>query len=229
MGQGPITRPKMPSITVLLVWGLAVAGLLALFFETLHNGSMFRFLHWVRLAGWLGTAIGVVVMAVFSAIPVPSEFISIGLMNIYGVWPGMLYSWLGGILGALLAVQLTRYTARPFALQAVRRHLPWLQGWIRQRGALGLLIVRFVPLVPYHLVNYMAGSLGVRTSSFIWTTALGTLPFQLGLAGVYAGFAYGTILPLILGGLVLTSLFVLGWVFRRRWLPDLPAGNDQTR
>jgi uncharacterized membrane protein YdjX (TVP38/TMEM64 family) len=39
-----------------------------------------------------------------------------------------------------------------------------------------LLMVRLFPLVPYILVNFLAGLTKVRLWTFLWTTALGSLP-----------------------------------------------------
>jgi uncharacterized membrane protein YdjX (TVP38/TMEM64 family) len=164
------------------------------------------------------------VMAAFSVIPAPSELISIGLMSAFGVWPGILYSWLGGILGAVVAASLAKAVARPYVMRLVRRYIPWLQSWLHERGPMGLLAVRFIPLVPYHLVNYMTGILLVPLGPFLWTTAVGTLPFQAGLAGVYAGVAYGSVLPLVLGGVILLVLFTAGWLSRRRF--TVPTDPD---
>jgi uncharacterized membrane protein YdjX (TVP38/TMEM64 family) len=136
-------------------------------------------------------------------------------MSAFGVWPGILYSWLGGILGAVAAAWLAKAVARPYVMRLVRRYIPWLQSWLKKRGSMGLLTVRFIPLVPYHLVNYMTGILTVPLIPFIWTTALGTLPFQAGLAGVYAGVAYGSVLPFIFGAVILIVLVASGWMSRR--------------
>lgn len=203
---------------LLLVWAALVVLMLGLFFEGVHTGILYEVLSWAQDAGVLGVGVGIVVMAVFSIIPAPSELISIGLMSAFGVIPGIAYSWVGGILGAGAAALLAKAVARPHAMRLVRRHLPWLRSWLSRRGSLGLLAVRFVPLVPYHLVNYMAGILNVGLLPLLWTTALGTLPFQLGLAGVYTGVAYGSVLPFAAGGIVLALLVSAGWAWRR-WVP----------
>ncbi len=201
--------------------GLAtVAVLVIVYFYYLHTGRVHDVMVTVHRLGPLGVVLGVALMALASVLPVPSEFLSIFLLRFYGVVWGTVFSWTGGIIGALVALFLSRLLARPFAERFAGRYVDQLQPWLTSHGWFGLLVARFIPLLPYHVVNYVAGILRVRAWPFAWTTAVGTLPFQLALSGVYYGVSYGA-LPVALGGLVFFLLIVvLGWRFRGRILPN---------
>lgn len=205
-----------PAITI--IWGALVVIIVGFYLYTIHTGQAQHLLISIHHLGFWGVAAGIVLMAIFCVIPVPSEFISILLMQIYGIWGGTLYSWLGAILGAVVALYMARALARPLAMRFAKKYVGWIKPWLERRGTLGLLIVRVMPAVPYHVVNYAAGILDVSIWAFLWTSALGLIPFQLALAGVYSGYQYGSWLMYILGGGFFLLLFILGWVFRRKLL-----------
>lgn len=201
--------------------GAAIVALSILtYFYYLDTGHASQFLFSFRHLGPAGIALSISMLALLSVLPLPSEFVSILLMQIYGVWWGTAYSWFGAVIGAVLALYLSQWTGRPVAEHYAGKHVARAEMWVRTRGALGLLTLRFVPFVPYHLVNYVAGILRVPVWPFAWTTAVGILPFQLAVAGVFSGFRYGSMVFGFVGGALLIGLFALGWRFRRQWFSD---------
>ncbi len=203
---------------------VTIAALVGVYFYYLHTGRVHDLMRTVHNLGPLGALLGVGLMALASVLPVPSEFISLFLLRFYGVLWGTVFSWTGGIVGAVAALFVSRLLARPFAEHFASRYVDQLQPWLTSHGWLGLLVARFIPFVPYHVVNYVAGILRVRIWPFIWTTAVGTLPFQLALSGVYYGISYGA-LPVAGAGFVFFLLIVyLGWRYRDRFLPN--ANHD---
>ena len=208
-----------------LIWGAIVAALIVLYFLAWRAGDIGTLFAVSTNLGPLGMVGGVVMMALFSVIPVPSEFVSILLMHAYGPLLGTFLSWTGGVVGDAGGLWLARSLFRPLAYRIGAKYLRVVEPWLNERGTGGLLAVRFVPLVPYHVVNYLAGVLDVPIWPFILTTALGTLPFQVGLAGLYSGFAYGSTLALVIGGGFLAVLVVAGAVARRRLMPDSGDGS----
>jgi uncharacterized membrane protein YdjX (TVP38/TMEM64 family) len=212
-------RLSRGSIVSASVGLLSIAALVIVYFYYLHTGRVHDFMRTVHGLGLLGILLGIALMALASVLPVPSEFLSIFLLRFYGVFWGTVFSWTGGILGAVAALFVARLLARPLAEHFAGRYVNQLQPWLTSHGWLGLLVARFIPFVPYHVVNYVAGILRVRIWPFIWTTALGTLPFQLALSGVYYGVSYGA-LPIALAGFALfAAILFLAWRFRDRFLP----------
>jgi uncharacterized membrane protein YdjX (TVP38/TMEM64 family) len=216
-------RRRLPSRGSLVSAGIGIATvavLVVVYFYYLHTGRVHDLMRTVHGLGALGVVLGIALMALASVLPVPSEFLSIFLLRFYGVVWGTLFSWTGGIIGAVAALLVARVLARPLAEHFAGRYVEQLQPWLTTHGWLGLLVARFIPLVPYHVVNYVAGIVRVRMWPFIWTTAVGTLPFQLALSGVYYGVSYGA-MPVALGGLVFfIALAYLGWRFRGRFVPN---------
>ncbi|UQZ82288.1 TVP38/TMEM64 family inner membrane protein YdjZ [Paenibacillus konkukensis] len=208
----PSSGAKLVSLISAVFIVLAVAGYIYL----LRIGEAQRLLGSIRHMGALGIAIGVGVQIIVNILPVPGEFTSIVLMEIYGpVWGGV-YSWTGGVLGAVGAMFLTKWVTKPFFGPMARPFLDKVQRMIRRRESFGLLLLRFVPLVPYHVVNYTAGLLSVRLWAFIWTTAVGILPYTIAVSGIYAGVRKGSLRWGIAGAAVFVLLFGIGLYAKKR-------------
>ena len=216
------SRGSMVSASIGIVTVLA---LVAVYFYYLHTGRVHQVMRAVHDLGPVGVLLGIALMALASVLPVPSEFVSLFLLRFYGVLWGTLFSWTGGVVGAVLALYVSRLLARPFAERFARRYVDQLEPWLTSHGWFGLLVARFIPLVPYHVVNYVAGILRVRLWPFVWTTAIGTLPFQVALGGVYYGVSYGA-LPVAVGGFAFFLILVyLGWRYRGRLMPNASRGD----
>jgi uncharacterized membrane protein YdjX (TVP38/TMEM64 family) len=190
---------------------LIIGCLISYYIYLVHTGEAQNILNHIRNLGVLGGIIGTAVQTLTNIIPVPGEFISIALMEIYGpVWGG-LFAWLGGIAGAVGALYLTKWIAKPFFANMAQPYLEKMDEFIQKRGQVGLLLIRFVPFVPYHLVNYAAGILNVKLWGFIWTTAIGILPFTLAMSALYAGVRQGSWIWGIAGLGIVVMLVSISW------------------
>ena len=194
---------------VLVVWA---------YFHYRHTFSIHHILAVIQGSGGLGIGIAIALMAFLCIIPVPSEALIFVYMGIYGVGWGLFYSWIGAIIGAVIAMYLTRFFGQPL----VKRFLPeerqvQVNEWVARRGTLGLFALRFAPFVPYHALNYVAGLLDVKLWPFIWTTALGIVPFDLAMGGLFFGISKGLVVWLAFGLFAMAVLVVFGFIFRKKW------------
>lgn len=124
---------------------------------------------------WLGS---IALMVLHSFVPLPAEIIALANGMLFGPWWGVVITWVGAMLGAILAYGLARALGRP----AVRGLLP-ARHWAKLDAipvrAGPLLVIRLMPVISFNLVNYAAGLLGVPWWRFLWTTALGILPIAV--------------------------------------------------
>ncbi|GGA47848.1 TVP38/TMEM64 family protein [Paenibacillus physcomitrellae] len=152
----------------------------------IKTGQYSKVMNSVQQLGILGIVAGIFIQAVLNMLPVPGEFSALLLLEVYGpVWGGV-YAWIGGIVGSIGGLYLTRWVAKPH-VAAVKPALDKMEEWLGRYGDLGLLMIRFVPFVPYHVVNYAAGLLKVGLWGFAWTTAVGILPYSIAMSCLYAG------------------------------------------
>lgn len=208
---------KKPTARTLSIGSLMIFLLLTgIYLYFVHTGAAKGWLESIRQLGVFGIVLGIMIQSVVNVIPAPGEFVSLFLIEIYGPVAGGFYSFIGGVLGAVLAYRLSDWIARPIIEPMAKPYLEKIDRWLKKRGDMGLLIIRFVPLVPYHFINYAAGILRVNKMSFIWTTALGILPYTITISSKFAGFRYGKFLPFIIGGGLFILSSILSIVLRRK-------------
>lgn len=196
------------SVLLLGVW------LVILFFHWDRDGALSST---IRNFGPFGIALCIALMAAFCVIPVPSEFLMILNMKVFGVWWGIFYTWIGAMLGALAVFYIARMTGRSILARFVSEmRIHQVETWVAGRGAIGLLVARLVPL-PFIVVNYTAGILStVRTRDYIWTTGVGLLPYDIGAALVFLGFSKKFGIWFLVGGVAVVGFWTLGWWLQRK-------------
>ncbi|PWI57159.1 TVP38/TMEM64 family protein [Sulfoacidibacillus thermotolerans] len=212
--ERPFELKPIPVLTGVLL----LAGVGWLYFHYRHSLSIHHALVVIQSAGMYGILVAVLLMAILCVLPVPSEFLIVANMIIYGVGWGLFYSWVGAVIGAVLAMYLTRFFGQP----VVRRLLPekrqqQVNDWVTQRGTLGLFALRFVPFVPFHALNYIAGLLDIELWPFVWTTALGIIPFDLVMGALFMGVSHGAVIWVLWASVPFAILFILGVIYRKKW------------
>jgi uncharacterized membrane protein YdjX (TVP38/TMEM64 family) len=142
----------------------------------------------------------------------PTEILTAAAGFVYGVpvaLPLMVAGWLAN---GLLCFWIGRNAARPLLLRLLGE-----KRFLRYEAAVGrggiplLLAMRLVPIVPFSLFSYVAGSARVPVAHFAWTTVVGYLP--LTILFVYLGSRLEELSlsdPLLwIGALVLIALVLL--------------------
>lgn len=184
----------------------------------------------IQSFGVFGVVVAIFLMTLLCIIPVPAEFLIVVNMEIYGIGWGLFYSWSGSVLGAIVAMYVTRWLgqARVRRLFSNERQQQ-VDNWIKRRGTMGLLVLRFAPFVPYHVLNYVAGLMNVRFWPFFWTTCLGLVPFYLWMGGVFLGFSHG-MWPAIISALIALAILGLASYFlRKRWMSAFLGTNAEDK
>lgn len=95
---------------------------------------------------------------------------------LYGTVLSVIYVDTATTLGALFAFWISRSFAGNWIQHKWHRQLIGFNRKVSEGGYVYLLLVRLIPLMPYILVNFLAGLTKVRVRTFIWTTALGSFP-----------------------------------------------------
>jgi uncharacterized membrane protein YdjX (TVP38/TMEM64 family) len=136
---------------------------------------------------------------------------------VFGLYWGTLWSLVGATLGAVGAFLLARYLIHDWAIRhfGQRALLQRINQSIAQRPMRFILAVRFTPLSPFSLVNFLFGLTPVALKTYTIGTFFGIIPLTiantwLGVAGKEA-LSGGDHLPffLALGALALLSVLPL--------------------
>jgi uncharacterized membrane protein YdjX (TVP38/TMEM64 family) len=94
---------------------------------------------------------------------------------LFGPWLGTAYAVLGATSGATVVF----LAARAGLGGLVARAGPWvrrLENGFRRNGLNYLLVLRLIPVVPFWLVNLVAGAVGLPLSVYVLGTFIGMIP-----------------------------------------------------
>jgi uncharacterized membrane protein YdjX (TVP38/TMEM64 family) len=150
---------------------------------------------WVEKFGAIGplAVIGFIALEVVIA-PIPGGFLPITVGAIFGLWPGVLYTWIGNVLGSLLAFALARYVGRPLITRFVKpATLSRLDTFLHRSPKL-LWLVYVVPVFPIDIITFAVG--------------LSAIPFRRFVLVMTIGFAVSQVILTTVGGQLLTAS---GW------------------
>lgn len=95
---------------------------------------------------------------------------------LFGVIPGVLYAITAATIGAIIYFLLVRYVIGSYLQARYKQRLVAFNKKLATQGWLFLLTCRLVPVIPFFMINLMAGLLKISVRTFTWTTALGILP-----------------------------------------------------
>lgn len=174
---------------------------------------------YITSAGPWGAAVSIGLMVLHSFVPFPAEFIAMANGMVFGRLWGLVITWTGAMLGAFLAFGVARLLGRAYVESLIRYRNVWaMERWFERNGGGAVFISRFIPVISFNLINYVAGLTSISWWTFAWATGLGILPLTALM--VFMGSQvrtmpwYGWVVLLGAG----MALWLLGYLARRRLL-----------
>lgn len=130
--------------------------------------------------------------------------------SLFGALWGTVYAVTGATMGATLAFLLVRYVAGESLQERYRERLLTFNAELEKRGIYYLLSLRLFAIIPFFVLNIVAGLTNISLATFIGTTFVGILPGTFVFA--YAGQRLGSLTSPgdILSGQVLMAFALLG-------------------
>ncbi|MEO0828352.1 MAG: TVP38/TMEM64 family protein [Cyanobacteria bacterium J06635_1] len=161
-----------------------------------------------------------------TAFGVPGTVLVIVGGAIFGVFWGTVWSVVGATLGAIAAFCLARYLLHDWFKQRFSRskRLQQVNQMMHHQGLSCVMALRFAPISPFNLVNFLLGLTSVPMRHYALGTLIGIIPGTLvytwlGVTGRDA--LHGeSLLPLILCLSFLALLSVIPIVARRYLRPE---------
>jgi uncharacterized membrane protein YdjX (TVP38/TMEM64 family) len=116
------------------------------------------------------------IYALATLIFIPKAILSIVAGATFGLSRGLVYVLVGAVIGAIIAFLASRYLARDSMGRLAGQHLVRLDGMIAKNAFVGIVIVRLIPVIPFTLINYVAGLTAIRLGTFAAASAIGMVP-----------------------------------------------------
>ncbi len=155
----------------------------------------------------------VVVYILTTALSIPGAgILTLSGGFLFGTMATTLYVIVGATTGASLAFLSARYLVGSRLQEKYQEQFRKFNNEVKRNGAHYLLVLRFIPVFPFFLINFLAGLTKIPIKTFIWTTAIGIIPATAVFA--FAGQQIGSINSLseILSRKVLAAFAVLALV-----------------
>jgi uncharacterized membrane protein YdjX (TVP38/TMEM64 family) len=185
-GEGPRRpegAPPLGGVAVVLI-GVLVLAALVIAVEPLRSGvsdavsgDTGGLRSDLRGLGFDGALIVLALGLVHVVVWYPAEILDAAVGYVYDFWialPMIMVVWL---INGVIAYQAGRHAARPVLYRFINRERFDRFELLAERGGTPLLLsMRLVPVVPFSLFSYAAGTARVPFGRFIWTTLVGYLP-----------------------------------------------------
>ena len=211
-------------IDIVIIWCLVEYSLFAVDFSSDGLRTL------LERAGPWAPAASIGLMTAHSFVPFPAEVIAIANGVAFGTWLGVLLTWAGAMIGAILSYEIARALGPAARSRLVPlRYQARLDAFVSDSSISTLLTARLIPIMSFNLVNYAAGLAGVPRWTFVWTTGVGILP--LTVLSVLLG-SQALHLPAYiwtLAGIAALILFGAARVIRSRGAHERNREHDHSR
>lgn len=143
---------------------------------------------------------------------------------LFNTLPGFIYTIIGAIAGSIIAFLSVRFIIGSILQKHFKDKLKNFNQKIEKFGIYYLLTLRVIPIMPFFLVNILAGLTTISIFTFSWTTALGIMPATLiysflGEQLKHVNKLQDIFSPLIILALILLSSLSLMPLFLRFIIP----------
>lgn len=171
-------RRRVVQIAVIVLLAAVVAGLyLSPVRDQLTRDNVRAFVGHLR-GLWYGPAIFVGAFTLACVFALPASVFVIAAGFIWGWALGSTYSLIGGMLGAVASFYVGRFVGEGL-LDRFGRLGRAVAKQVDHAGFRSLLVLRFIPGIPFAVLNYGAGVAGVRVRDFLGSTLIGVIPSML--------------------------------------------------
>ncbi len=118
------------------------------------------------------------ISTVIPPIPLPIPLIEIAAGYIFGFWEGLIIVWVSEIISSLAAFASTRFLGRRKIFRRIlgsKFVTPYRQ-YIDRSGPTAIIVTRAFMAAPMNIVSFLAGLTMMGIWTFIFATAVGTIP-----------------------------------------------------
>lgn len=162
------------AVTAVVTLTLAFDPTRAALSAALH-GDAERLRH--ELSGPGGALVLYALMLAHAVIVFPAEVTNFAAGYVFGVPVAIVLCLSGWLLSALVTYAIGRFAGNALVIRlAGPERLERFEHLVARGGWEVLVVARLIPVVPYSLVGYIAGTTEVPLRRFAWTTAVGSLP-----------------------------------------------------
>jgi uncharacterized membrane protein YdjX (TVP38/TMEM64 family) len=212
------------AIPVVLLAGLVIAGWQLGYFDLKERDALPEAAARASGIPWLAPVF-VAVYSALAALAAPVSPLAYGAGAVFGVVEGSILVWTASMMGSAAGYTLARTVWSDSARRLLGRHDEKLRKLRDGNTFLTILRVQLLPVVPFGLLTYAAGTARLKFLPYWLASGLGIIPSTI--AAVYvgdrlrAGVREGSGHPFVVAGTVMAAVLLLSF------LPTLIAKRNE--
>lgn len=149
---------------------------------------------------------------------VPGEVLNVCGGFIYGIPLGFVLSWIGIMVGSVIAFYLSRTLGREFISKVIpEKQIKKVEELLNStKGTIGLFVICMIPFISKDTLIYVAGLTPVKPSRMLAIYGLTRIPGNLIWVSVGANLFEQDTVGLILTAVAMAVLVVAGFLLKRK-------------
>ena len=191
-------------------------------YSIIEKGDIVALAEYLRSFGPWSILVTIILFVVMTfTIVFPFMILSGAAGIMYGLFWGVIISWVGEVIGAVFMFLFARYFFRQMLEKWIRnsKYLKQVDDYSAENGFKALLIARLLPLAPSGIITAVAAISRISFKAFFFATLIGKLPpvvfkVLIGHDLVFAGENMTRLIVII--GLVIVIYVGLWWYKRRK-------------
>ena len=207
---------------VILIIVLAVLVIIALSnTETIHsfvNQETLREI--IAPFGIFAPVTFIIIYIVFNVLCIPAAPLIVLGGALFGIMNGIIYVWIGALLGSMCAFIISRFLARKsirIFLKDRSKHISVFDAELQRRGFVTTALLRLLPVSPFTIVNYILGLSNVSFKDYVSGTAIGIIPGTIVYTYFLNSFISGQQSRIVFGSCMLIAWISILYVLRVRY------------
>lgn len=163
------------SISIYFIWKTEIMSL----YHTLNQGESSDIVSMIRSWGIWAPILSIILMILQAIIaPIPSFLITGANGIVFGVFWGIVISWIGAMFGAAITYYLARLLGEEFVKKKEKNSnlLKMVSEMSDKKGYKVVFIARLLPFISFDFISYAAGLSTMKAWKFFLATALGMIP-----------------------------------------------------
>lgn len=160
-------------------------------------------------AGVAAPLLFIALYVVMTVLMFPGAVMTAAAGVVFGTAWGTALAVVGAGLGAVAAFEAGRWLGREQVERISGDRLSRLDDWLEGRGFTAVLYLRLIPIVPFNVLNYVAGVTAIRRQDYALATVLGIVPGTFAYAALGGNISDPTS-PAFIGAVVLIVVLAAG-------------------
>ena len=131
---------------------------------------------WTERFGVFGPLSVIIVIIIETVIaPIPGTIVPIAIGALYGVWPGILYAWIGNVAGSIIAFWISRKLGRPIVERFINKDKIKRYDSFLHRSRMLVWFVYAIPIFPIDMISFIMGLSNIKFKRFLKIISIGFL------------------------------------------------------